>query len=100
MKLTLTLPDKVSWALTAVAAKRQMSAEEYAARLIADTVFPSKVTIYDVAKKAKVTGMTVSKALRDKKGVSDEVRARIKAIAEEMGLRPNIAAGSLRSRQS
>ena len=39
----------------------------------------------DIAEKLGVSTVTVSKALGDQKGVSDELRERIKQLAEEMG---------------
>ena len=43
------------------------------------------VTLGDIAKACDTSIVTVSKALTDKKGVSDELRRKIKAAAEEMG---------------
>lgn len=43
------------------------------------------VTMRDIAKKVGVSTVTVSKALTDKDGVGSELRAVIKATAEEMG---------------
>ena len=43
------------------------------------------VTMRDIAKKVGVSTVTVSKALTDKEGVGSELRAVIKATAEEMG---------------
>lgn len=43
------------------------------------------VTMGDIAKKVGVSTVTVSKALTDKDGVGSELRAVIKATAEEMG---------------
>ena len=43
------------------------------------------VTMRDIAKKVGVSTVTVSKALTDKDGVGNELRAVIKAVAEEMG---------------
>ncbi|MDP4146716.1 MAG: substrate-binding domain-containing protein [Bacillota bacterium] len=54
------------------------------------------VTMSDIAKKLNVSTVTVSKALADKEGVSDEIRAKIKQVANEMGYRYNVAAKSLR----
>ncbi len=44
-----------------------------------------KVTMSDIAQEMSVSIVTVSKALSDKEGVSDEVRQQIKDKAEEMG---------------
>ncbi|MCD7744280.1 MAG: LacI family DNA-binding transcriptional regulator [Lachnospiraceae bacterium] len=43
------------------------------------------VKLSDIAARVGVSTVTVSKALSDKKGVSREMRAKIKEIAEEMG---------------
>ena len=46
-----------------------------------------KVTLVDIAERAGVSNVAVHKALTDKPGVSDEMRRRIKALAEDMGYR-------------
>ena len=43
------------------------------------------MTMRDIAKKVGVSTVTVSKALTDKDGVGAELRAMIKATADEMG---------------
>lgn len=43
------------------------------------------VRMSDIAQRLGVSTVTVSKALADQKGVSEEMRGRIKALAEEMG---------------
>ncbi|MBT2444439.1 LacI family DNA-binding transcriptional regulator [Streptomyces sp. ISL-36] len=52
-------------------------------------------TIADIARRAGVSKVAVSYALNDQPGVSDTTRAAIKAIAEELGWRPNSAARAL-----
>lgn len=54
------------------------------------------VTMRDIAEKMKVSSVTVSKALNDKEGVSDDLREKIKQVAETMGYRINAAAKSMR----
>ena len=54
------------------------------------------ITMKDIADQIGVSTVTVSKALNDKEGVSDELKARIKAIASEMGYRVNTVARSMR----
>lgn len=46
------------------------------------------VKLEDIAKRVGVSNVTVSKALSDKSGVSEELRKRIKEIAAEMGYIP------------
>lgn len=43
------------------------------------------VKLADIAEKVNVSTVTVSKALSNQKGVSEELRARIKELADEMG---------------
>lgn len=52
-------------------------------------------TIADIARRAGVSKVAVSYALNDRPGVSAAKRAAIKAIAEEIGWRPNSAARAL-----
>lgn len=54
------------------------------------------ITMKDIAEKLDVSSVTVSKALNDKDGVSDELRERIKQVANTMGYRINAAAKSMR----
>jgi len=54
------------------------------------------IKLADIAEVLKVSKVTVSKALSDKDGVSDELRAKIKQVAVEMGYRQNSIARSLR----
>lgn len=58
------------------------------------------VTLADVAKKAGVGTMTVSRALRTPDLVSDKLRDKIQSVVDELGYIPNKAAGSLASAQS
>ncbi|MDP4176989.1 MAG: LacI family DNA-binding transcriptional regulator [Bacillota bacterium] len=54
------------------------------------------ITMGDIAKKLNVSTVTVSKALRDKEGVSEEIRTKIKEAANSMGYRYNGAAKSFK----
>lgn len=54
------------------------------------------ITMRDIADKIGVSSVTVSKALNDKEGVSDELKERIKSLADELGYRVNTAAKSMR----
>ena len=51
-----------------------------------------RTTIKDIARVAGVSLGAVSFALNDKPGVSDSTRARVKAVAKDLGWRPNVAA--------
>ena len=55
------------------------------------------VTMSDIAKELGVSTVTVSKALADKDGVSEEVRETIKKKARQMGYRYNSLAKSVRA---
>lgn len=50
------------------------------------------VRMSDIAQRLGVSTVTVSKALADQKGVSEEMRERIKALAEEMGYKAPVSA--------
>lgn len=58
------------------------------------------VTMQDIANKIGVSKVTVSKALGDKDGVSDELKQRIKELANEMGYRFNASASAIKSGKS
>jgi DNA-binding LacI/PurR family transcriptional regulator len=55
------------------------------------------VRLKDIAARAGVSVMTVSKALRDAKDISAGTRARLQQVAREMGYMPDVAARALRS---
>lgn len=56
---------------------------------------PKAVKMADIAKRLGVSTVTVSKALNGQKGVSEELRERIKAVADELGYRPPSASLSV-----
>jgi DNA-binding LacI/PurR family transcriptional regulator len=56
------------------------------------------VRLKDIAERAGVTMMTVSKVMHDAPDISAATKARVRALAEEMGYMPNAMARSLRSR--
>ncbi|WCJ58046.1 LacI family DNA-binding transcriptional regulator [Fontisphaera persica] len=58
------------------------------------------VRLKDIAARAGVTVMTVSKVMHDAPDVSAATKARIRALAEEMGYMPNAMARGLRSRKT
>ena len=43
-----------------------------------------KIRLADIAKEIGVSSVTISKALTDKEGVSDDLRKQIKQLAESM----------------
>jgi DNA-binding LacI/PurR family transcriptional regulator len=58
------------------------------------------VTIYDIAKLAGVSPPSVSKAINGSHEISEATRARIQAIAKELGYTPNAHAKALTRRRS
>ena len=58
------------------------------------------VRLRDIAERAGVSVMTVSKALRDAKDISVKTKARIRQLALEMGYVPDAMAQSLRTRST
>ncbi len=60
----------------------------------------TNVTMKDIAEKLNVSSVTVSKALNDKDGVSDELKEKIKALADKMGYRYNTMAKSMKDGKS
>ncbi|WP_186577114.1 LacI family DNA-binding transcriptional regulator [Aquibacillus kalidii] len=60
----------------------------------------TNVTMRDIAEKLDVSSVTVSKALNDKDGVSEELKVKIKELAEKMGYRYNTMAKSMKDGRS
>lgn len=58
------------------------------------------VRLKDIAERAGVSMMTVSKALRDAHDISPSTKTQIKLLAQQMGYVPNSLARSLRSRRT
>jgi DNA-binding LacI/PurR family transcriptional regulator len=58
------------------------------------------IRLKDIAEKAGVSVMTVSKALRNARDISVETKARIRVLAEEMGYTPDSVAQGLRNRNT
>ncbi|HWX19372.1 MAG TPA: LacI family DNA-binding transcriptional regulator [Candidatus Binatia bacterium] len=58
------------------------------------------IRLKDIAARANVSVMTVSKALRDEHDVSAETKTRIKLLAQQMGYVPDSTAQGLRTRTS
>jgi len=58
----------------------------------------TKITIKDVAERAGVSAMTVSRVLNKRPDVSDKTRQLVKDVIEELGYAPNMAARGLKGR--
>ncbi len=58
------------------------------------------ITMKDIATKLNISTVTVSKALTDKEGVGDELRRKIKELADEMGYRYNSLARDMKEGKS
>lgn len=58
------------------------------------------VTIVDIAREAGVSIKTVSRVINREEGVGEATRARVQALVDRMGYRPNVSARSLSSRRS
>lgn len=59
-------------------------------------ILKNKVTMKDIANRLGVSSVTISKALNDKEGVSEELKEKIKKVANEMGYRYNTLAKSMK----
>lgn len=60
----------------------------------------NNITMRDIAARLGVSSVTISKALNDKEGVSDELKQKIKEVAEEMGYRFNTVAKAMKEGQA
>ena len=58
------------------------------------------VKLADIAERVGVSTVTVSKALSGQKGVSEEVRERIKQLADEMGYVKSVSAAKTKDKKS
>jgi LacI family transcriptional regulator len=58
------------------------------------------ITLDDIAKKLKVSRVTVSKALRGHPDISDKTAKRIRKVASDLGYSPNFIARNLSARRS
>lgn len=61
---------------------------------------PRRITLSDVARQAQVSRALVSIVMRDAPGASAVTRERVRAIARELGYRPDVRARSLASQKS
>jgi DNA-binding LacI/PurR family transcriptional regulator len=59
-----------------------------------------RVTLDDVAKQAEVSRALVSIVMRDARGASAATRERVKAVAQQLGYRPDVRARSLAGQRS
>ncbi len=59
-----------------------------------------QTTIKDIARELKVSSSTVSRALKDYPGISDETKRKVRELAEKMNYRPNAIALSLQKGRS
>ncbi|GAA2228403.1 LacI family DNA-binding transcriptional regulator [Promicromonospora sukumoe] len=59
-----------------------------------------RVSMTDVARRAGVSQKTVSRVVNGEPHVADAIRARVQAVIEEMGFRPNAAARALVTRRN
>lgn len=60
----------------------------------------SHITLEDIAKRVKVSRVTVSKALRGHPDISEKTAKRIRKIASDLGYSPNFIARNLSARRS
>ncbi|MBO0993285.1 LacI family DNA-binding transcriptional regulator [Bacillus sp. SD088] len=58
------------------------------------------VTIYDIAKKANVSAMTVSRVINNSGSISQKTREKVEAVIKELGYIPNSSARSLTSKKT
>ncbi len=58
------------------------------------------ITLEDIARRLKVSRVTVSKALRGHPDISEDTVKRVRKVVDELGYSPNIIARSLSSRRS
>lgn len=59
-----------------------------------------QATIKDIATELNVSASTVSRALKDYPGISDETKRKVKEVADKLNYRPNAIALSLRKSRS
>jgi len=59
-----------------------------------------EVTIYDIAKKLKISPATVSRGLKDHPGISNKTKKRIFDLADKIGYRQNHFARNLRNQKT
>ncbi|MBN7815907.1 LacI family DNA-binding transcriptional regulator [Algoriphagus pacificus] len=59
-----------------------------------------QATIKDIARELNLSASTISRALKDYPGISEETKKKVKEVAEKMNYRPNAIALSLRKSRS
>ncbi len=60
----------------------------------------SEPTIHDIARELNISASTVSRALNNNPRISLKTKEKIKAVAEQLGYRPNTLASNLRNKKS
>ena len=60
----------------------------------------TRATIYDIAEKIGVSASTVSRALQDHPRIGDVTKARVQAVAQELGYIPSAVARGLKTKRS
>lgn len=61
---------------------------------------PKEVTIYDIARKLRISPATVSRGLQDHPGISKKTKKKIFEMADELGYRSNHFARNLRQKKT
>jgi LacI family transcriptional regulator len=59
-----------------------------------------EITIYDLAKKLKLSPATISRGLSDHRAINKKTKKKIVEMAEALGYRSNTFASSLRKKKS
>src|ERR1044072_8296423 len=59
-----------------------------------------EITIYDIAKKVKLSASTVSRALQDHPAINKKTKKKIFDVAEQIGYRSNLFARNLRQQRT
>ncbi len=59
-----------------------------------------RVTIYDLANQLNISASTVSRALKGHQGIAKKTVLQVRALAKDLGYKPNTLASSLRTKKS
>jgi LacI family transcriptional regulator len=93
-------PTRVDWVHSDDAVIVNDRARKRQGRLRGGDVNLAKVTLADVALRAQVSVMTVSRVVNARSGVSHATRARVREAIATLGYRPNIVARGLKRHRS